>query len=375
MLYFDNASTSFPKPENVSQAVANAINTMGNPSRGAYNISLVASRLVYDTRLMISEFFNAPSPLHIAFTSNVTESLNTIISTVISEKDNVITTCWEHNSVLRPLYNRGCSISIVPMDEKGNLIYSYFEKMLCENTKAVICNHGSNVTGNIADINFIHNFCRKHNLLFILDVAQTAGFLPIDMEHNQVDVICFTGHKSLLGPQGTGGIILNKDINFKLKPFKVGGSGSHSFDKLHPTTMPDCFEAGTLNAHGLAGLKAGLEHIYNEGLHNIREKEQHFAKNFYEGIKNIEGIRFYGDYETENRCPIVSFNIKDYDSNAISEELYERYSICTRAGAHCAPLIHKSFGTEEQGIVRFSFSSFLTMADIEVAINAVHSLT
>ena len=376
MIYFDNAATSFPKPDTVALAVANAINTLGNPSRGSYSLALDASRLVYKTREKVSELFNVGNPLNVAFTSNSTEALNIALNGSLKEGDHVITTELEHNSVLRPLYalrEKGINLSIIPSNINGVLNYSNIEKEIKSNTKAIVCTHGSNLTGNLIDIKLIGEICKRNNLLFILDASQTAGVFPIDMHRDNVDIICFTGHKSLMGPQGTGGVCI-KD-NLPIRPLKTGGSGSHSYSKSHPLEMPDALEAGTVNSHSIAGLLAGLEFIEKIGIDKIREKELSHMWKFYNGIKDIQNIRIYGDFSKFLRAPIVTLNLGDYDSNLVCDELWNNYEIATRAGAHCAPLMHEALSTKEQGAVRFSFSYFNTDDEIEVGIKAIKELS
>lgn len=375
MIYLDNAATSFPKPNTVATAVSAAINSLGNPSRGTYKPSLDAARLIYSAREKIAKLFNLEDPLCVAFTSNATESLNIAIKGCFSYGNHIITTEMEHNSVLRPVYElskNGIEVSFIKCDKTGNLNYDQFEAEIKPNTKAVICTHASNLTGNLVDIKYVSNICKKHNLLFILDVSQTAGVFPINMEESNIDILCFTGHKSLYGPQGTGGICIKKGIS--LRPLKSGGSGSFSYSKHHPDTMPDALEAGTLNSHGIAGLLAGLNFIENTGINNIRNHELSLMRQFYNGIKDIPGIRIYGDFNTVQRAPIVAFNIKNYDSAAVSEELWTAYNIASRSGAHCAPLLHKALGTKIQGAVRFSFSYFNTREEVLFAVNAIKEL-
>lgn len=376
MIYFDNAATSFPKPPQVAKAVFNAINTLGNPSRGSYKLSLDASRKVYTAREKIAKLFNLDNPLNVAFTSNATESLNIAIKGSFKAKDHIITTSMEHNSVLRPIYEirkKGVQISIIKCDKKGLLDYYELENKIKENTKAIICTHASNLTGNLIDIKRVGKICKDHNLLFILDASQTAGVFPIDMKADYIDILCFTGHKSLYGPQGTGGICINDTVN--IVPLKTGGSGSFSFSQEHPNTMPDALEAGTVNVHGIAGLLAGIEFIKNTGIDRIKEHELKLMWQFYNGIKDIPNIKIYGDFSTTQRAPIVSLNIASYDSKDISQELADTYDICTRSGAHCAPLMHKSLGTENQGAVRFSFSYFNNSEEINTAISAIKELS
>ncbi|MCY6353771.1 aminotransferase class V-fold PLP-dependent enzyme [Clostridium sp. ZS2-4] len=375
MIYFDNAATTFPKPETVAVSVANSINNLGNPSRGAYKLSLDASRVVYTTREKIAKLFNLNNPLRVAFTSNATESLNIAINGLFSPCDHIITTEMEHNSVLRPVYTlnqNGIEVSIIKCDKNGNINYSQIENEIKSNTKAVICTHSSNLTGNLIDIKKIGEICKNNNLLFILDASQSAGVFDIDMKADNIDVICFTGHKSLYGPQGTGGICVKENIT--IRPLKTGGSGSISYSMHHPTTMPDALEAGTVNSHSITGLLAGIEFIQSIGIEKIREHELKLMWQFYNGIKNIDNIKIYGDFSTYLRAPIVALNIGAYDSSTISEELANTYDIATRAGAHCAPLMHKALGTKDQGAVRFSFSYFNTFEEINIAVNALIQL-
>lgn len=375
MIYFDNAATSFPKPPTVALAVYDAINNLGSPSRGSHSLSLEASRVVYTAREKISKLFNLNNPLNVAFTSNATESLNIAINGSFNPGDHIITTVMEHNSVLRPIYalkNKGIEISIINCDEKSLLNYDEIKSALKSNTKAIICTHGSNLTGNLNDINKIGEICKAHKLLFILDASQTAGIFDINMESSNIDILCFTGHKSLYGPQGTGGIC--KKDNIHIRPFKTGGSGSISYSETHPTNMPDILEAGTVNSHSIAGLLAGIEFIEHTGIKNIRDHELNLMWQFYNGIKNIPKIKIYGNFHTSLKAPIVSLNLGNYDSATISEELCNTYNIATRAGAHCAPLMHKALGTKKQGAIRFSFSYFNKSEEIDFAINALNKL-
>ena len=375
MIYLDNAATSLHKPKGVAKAVFEAINTLGSPSRGTYALALDADRLIYDTREKLKTLFNVESPSMVAFTSNATESLNIAIKGTLLPGDHVITTAMEHNSVLRPLYEmekKGVSLTILPCDDKGCFSYEEMENAVNEHTKAIICTHASNLTGNLVEIRRVGEICRKHHLLFILDASQTAGVFPVDMEKDFIDILCFTGHKGLMGPQGTGGLCLRGEV--RPRPLLTGGSGIMTFEREHPSYMPTALEAGTLNAHGIAGLHAALSFIEKEGLAEIRKKEQSLAAYFYEEVKKIEGVRVYGDFTTLNRAAIVSLNLGETDSGIVSDELAERFGICTRSGGHCAPLMHKTFGTERQGMVRFSFSSMNTFLEADSAIKALKTL-
>lgn len=376
MIYLDNAATTLHKPECVIQAVVDAMNSLGNAGRGATSASLDASRIVYDTRVKLAHLFGVKNPSQIAFTSNSTESLNLAIRGVLQAGDHVVTTQLEHNSVLRPLYamqNQGVEVAFVQSNQEGTLDYAEFEQAIQENTKAIVCIHASNLTGNCVDIEKVGAIARKHQVLFIVDASQTAGVMDIDVEAMNIDILCFTGHKGLLGPQGTGGIYVREGIC--VTPLKVGGSGTDSYNKNHPAEMPTALEAGTMNGHGIAGLHAALCYIEERGIATIRGKEQALMWQFYQGVKEISEIKIYGEFNKDkDRCAIVALNIGAYDSAEVSDELLVRYGISTRAGAHCAPLMHDALGTSEQGAVRFSFGHLNTEEEVESAIQAVKEL-
>lgn len=374
MIYLDNAATTMKKPQCVIDAVVAAMSHMGNAGRGATTAALDASRVIYDTREKLSDLFNLQNPSRVAFTSNSTESLNTAIKGILSSGDHAITTALEHNSVLRPLYDlqaKGMELSIVDCDENGNIDYNDFEKLIKENTKAIVCTHASNLVGNVLDVKKIGSIAKKHNLIFIVDASQSAGVFPIDMQDMNIDILCFTGHKGLLGPQGTGGICVREGID--VRPLKVGGSGVNTFSKEQPVEMPTHLEAGTLNGHALAGLNAALDYLKEEGIDNIQKREEELMFRFYNGIKDIKDIKIFGNFENK-RAAIVTFNVGDIDSAAFSDELSFAYDISTRAGAHCAPLMHKAMNTVEQGAVRFSFSHYNTEEEIDTAIKAVKEI-
>lgn len=374
MIYLDNAATTMKKPQCVIDAVVAAMSHMGNAGRGATSAALDASRIIYDTREKISDLFNLQNPSRVAFTCNSTESLNTAIKGILSSGDHAITTALEHNSVLRPLYDlqaKGMELSIVDCDENGNIDYNDFEKLIKENTKAIVCTHASNLVGNVLDVKKIGSIAKKHNLIFIVDASQSAGVFPIDMQNMNIDILCFTGHKGLLGPQGTGGICVREGID--VRPLKVGGSGVNTFSKEQPVEMPTHLEAGTLNGHALAGLNAALDYLKEEGIDNIQKREEELMFRFYNGIKDIKDIKIFGNFENK-RAAIVTFNVGDIDSAAFSDELSFAYDISTRAGAHCAPLMHKAMNTVEQGAVRFSFSHYNTEEEIDTAIKAVKEI-
>ena len=375
MIYLDNAATTLYKPEPVRKAVYEAMGTMGNSGRGAWGPALSAARLVYAVREKAAEFFGAWGGESVAFTGNATEALNIVISGLVKKGDHVITTQAEHNSVLRPLYRKekeGAELTILPVDQKGNFSLEEMEKAVRENTRAVICTHASNVTGNLYPAEQIGKLCRRHGLLFILDAAQSAGEAPIDMRKMYIDVLCFTGHKGLMGPQGTGGVCV--DPQMKIPAFKVGGSGILSFDREHPGCMPEALEAGTLNIHGLAGLEAAFDYLQDTGLEKIMEYENRLAEIFYEKIRKIPGVEVYGDFSLPGRTAVVSLNVAGFTSKEAGDLLAQRYETATRAGVHCAPLIHQALGTMERGTLRFSFSRFNTEEEIHRAALAVKEI-
>lgn len=375
MIYFDNAATTMQKPKQVVEAVTRALCSMGNAGRGAHNASMDASRMLFDTRKKLAMLFGGTNPAQIVFTSNSTESLNLALKGLLNPQDHVITTQLEHNSVLRPLYeleNTGVELTILKSDEKGRICYEDFEKQIKENTKMIVCTHGSNLTGNLTDIKRVGEIAYRHGALFVVDASQTAGVFPIRAEEMKIDVLCFTGHKGLLGPQGTGGMYVREGL--VIRPLKTGGSGVQTYSRTHPSQMPTALEAGTLNAHGLAGLNAALDYLKETGLDVIREKEQELMWYFYQRVSEIPGITVYGDFSSRNRCPIVSLNVKEYDSAEVSDFLYAEYGISTRPGAHCAPLMHQALGTTDRGAVRFSFSHYNTREEVDTAVLALREL-
>ena len=375
MIYLDNAATTLHKPPQVVKAVADALQSMGNSARGTHAGSMAASHTVYDTRVKLAKLFGCPRADRVAFTANVTEALNIAVNGLIGRGDHVITTDCEHNSVLRPLYRladeQGVEVSFVPADRQGNLDYDTFERLMRPHTRAIVCTHASNLTGNLTDLARVSAVAKAHDVLLIVDAAQTAGAYPIDMTALGIDVLCFTGHKGLMGPQGTGGLCVREGLT--LRHWKVGGSGVQSYSRTHPTQMPTCLEAGTLNSHGIAGLSAALDFIAEVGVDAIHDRETALMRRFYEGVKEVPGITVYGDFSRQ-RMAIVTLNIGDYESGAVSDALSEEYGIATRPGAHCAPRMHQALGTVQQGAVRFSFSWFNTEQEIDAAIQAVREL-
>lgn len=375
MIYLDNAATTIHKPQPVIDAVIRAMGSAGNASRGTHEGSLGAARMVYDARVRLARLFGCPSSDHVVFTANSTEALNIAINGVLKENDHVITTDLEHNSVLRPLYRlrdeRGIRLSFVPADQSGNIDPEEFIRRIGPDTRLIVCNHASNLTGNLADIRRIGSIARQAGVLFLVDASQTAGVFPIDMVAMNIDILCFTGHKGLMGPQGTGGLCIGQGIG--IAHWKVGGSGIQTYSEIHPEVLPVRLEAGTLNAHGIAGLSAALGFIEEVGMERICQREQLLMERFYRGVRGIPGIQIYGDF-TGPRAAIVALNLGPLSSGEVSDELSERYGIATRPGGHCAPRMHRALGTESTGAVRFSFSWFNTEAEVDVAIQAMQEL-
>ena len=377
MIYLDNAATTLQKPPQVIDAVVRAMTAMGNAARGAHGGALEASRTVYGARVKLAGLFGCPRPDHVIFTANSTEALNIAISGILRPGDHAVTTDCEHNSVLRPLYRleeeRGVKLDIVPADKLGRVDCGDFERLVRPGTRAVVCTHASNLTGNVLDVARIGEIAHRQGALLIVDASQTAGALPIDMEAMGIDVLCFTGHKGLMGPQGTGGLCVRPGV--EIEPWKVGGSGVHSYDRRQPREYPTRLEAGTLNGHGIAGLSAALDYIGEVGLEAIEAREHTLMERFYRAVSAMEGVTVYGDFSQPRRSAIVTLNIRDYDSAAVSDELSEVYGIATRPGAHCAPRMHQALGTTDRGAVRFSFSWFNTEEDVDEAVRAVGELS
>lgn len=375
MIYLDSAATALHRPPCVAEAVVEAMRTAGNAGRGAHGAALGAAGRIYHTRKKLVALFGCPRADHVAFAANATGALNIAIYGLLAPGGHAVSTDLEHNSVLRPLYDlqaRGMGLDFVPADSRGCVHYGDFERLMQPNTKAVVCTHASNVTGNVLDIVRISEIAHRHGALLIVDASQTAGSLPIDMIKMGIDVLCFTGHKGLMGPQGTGGLCVMPGV--ALKPFMRGGSGVQSYDRRQPNPYPTRLEAGTLNGHGIAGLGAAVDYINQVGMASLYAREQALARRFYEAVSRIDGVTVYGDFSAQPRAAIVSLNIRDYDSARVSDVLFADWGIATRPGAHCAPRMHAALGTVERGTVRFSFSPFNTEDEIDIAIEAVRKI-
>ena len=375
MIYLDNAATTMRKPPQVGEAVLHALQTLGNSSRGVHEGALDAARAIYDARVKLASLLGCPRPDHVVFTGNVTESLNIALCGLLRAGDHAISTDLEHNSVLRPLYRlreeRGVAVDFIPADRQGNIDYAGFEQLMRPNTRLIVCTHASNLTGNIVDMARIAKIAHAHGALLVADCAQTAGTRRVNMVELGADVLCFTGHKGLMGPQGTGGLCIREGV--EIAPFKVGGTGVQTYSEAQPEQYPTRLEAGTLNGHGIAGLSAAVDYINEVGLDAIHEKEAALTRRFYEGVRSIPGVTVYGDFSGDH-VGIVTLNVRDYGSGEVSDALAEDYGIATRPGAHCAPRLHEALGTKEQGAVRFSFSWFNTEDEIDTAVRAVREL-
>jgi cysteine desulfurase family protein len=375
MIYLDNAATTFPKPDKVYYEMFNYMKTYAaNPGRGTHDMSIMSASKVLETRQIICNLFNIDDPFNIVFTSNATDSLNLAIKGILRSGDHVITTVIEHNSVLRPLYKlskKKLSITFLNVDENGLINIQNLKNSIKKNTKAVIINHASNVLGTIQDIAAIGEITRKKGIVFIVDAAQSAGVIPIDVVYNNIDLLAFPGHKGLLGPQGTGGLFIAPNI--QLETLKEGGTGSNSDSLQQPDFLPDRFESGTLNTPGIVGLYQGIQYIFDVGIENIRKKEEELTKYLLLELIKLPFIKIYGSKTSENRCAVISFNIEGMDSSSLGYELNKR-GIAVRTGYHCAPLIHKVLGTTNSGTVRVSFGYFNTFDEIDSLIIALKEI-
>ena len=385
MIYLDNAATTLYKPDLVIEAVVKAMKTQGNAARGAHGATLNAARVVYDARVKVAKFFEFNKPSNVIWTSNSTEALNIAINGIVKDGYKVVSTDTEHNSVLRPLYHlkgsRGINLQFVKADKDGVLNIDDFEKLIDNDTKVVVVNHISNLTGNVNDIKRISEIVHKVGAILIVDGSQSAGTRKVDLNELDIDVFCFTGHKGLYGPQGTGGLVVKEGI--EIDAFKRGGSGVKTYSEEQPLEYPTRLEAGTLNSHGIAGLSAAIDFLNEVKVKNIEKKELELTRYFYDEVKKIDGIKIYGDFslfdekntdEHLGHGAIVSLNVRDYDSGEVSDALSDKYDIATRPGAHCAPRLHMALGTKSQGAVRFSFSYFTTFEELDIAIAALKEI-
>ena len=377
-IYLDNASTTFPKAPTVATAMSDYITNRGiNINRGSYALAYDVEDIIYTTRQRLHTLFNGQDPAHVIFTQNVTMSLNMVIKGLLKAGDHVLVSSMEHNAVMRPLtqlLDKDITFDTIPCDSTGSIQMDSIEPLIRPNTVALIINHASNVCGTIQPLESIGPICKAHNLQFIVDAAQTAGVIPIDVKACHIDALCFTGHKGLLGPQGIGGIILTKEMAQTLTPLIAGGTGSFSHLETMPTHMPDAFETGTLNLPGIIGLNEGLAYIESQGMDNIHNHELALTQAFLEGLQSIDGINIVGKQNIQDRTAVVSITIDGMDPANIAYELESTYHIMTRVGLHCAPRAHQTLGTYPEGTVRFSFGYANTHKDVESALSALHRI-
>lgn len=378
-VYLDNGATSFPKAPGVAEAMMDYImNNGANVGRGIYESSFHAENIVFDTRERLARLFNFSDPANVVFTKNITESLNIVLKGLLKEDDHVIVSSMEHNAVMRPLSSlgkRGVSFSRVQCNQLGELNPEDIQREIKGNTRAVVMTHASNVCGTILDLEEVGKICRENGLIFIVDAAQTAGFLDVDYKKLNADVIAFTGHKSLLGPQGMGGFVINENLARDIDTFIEGGTGSLSDKEIQPEYMPDKLEAGTQNIPGIFGLNAALAYLQDRGIENLRNIEMNLVQEFLNGLGKVAGIEIIGKKSTDDRTGVVSIDVPGKDNADISFRLNDEYGIATRCGMHCAPSAHETLGTFPRGTVRFSFSHFNTMEEVEYTLDAIRRLT
>lgn len=381
-IYLDQASTTYPKPECVAQAVFEYMTGNGsNINRGCYENAYDTEEVVLETRELLCELFDGPDCKNVVFTKNVTEALNIVLKGFLKSGDHVMVSSMEHNAVMRPirqLEEAGVTFDRIPCTVQGELIFEEMEALLKPNTKAVVMMHASNVCGTILPVKEVGAFCKAHGLRFIADCAQTAGVQPISMKEMNIDALCFTGHKGLYGPQGIGGFILQEDMISQITPLLSGGTGSISHTEKIPDFMPDRFEPGTMNLPGIFGLNAALNWIKETGTENIYNKEKKLTGVFLEKVKELdskgEKIKLVGKVSDEGRTAVVSVQTPNRDVSEVAYLLDRNYKIMTRVGLHCAPSAHQTLGTYPTGTIRFSFGYFNTEEEVLYAVKALEEI-
>ncbi len=376
LIYCDQAATSFPKPRGVVEAISSFLtNASGSPGRSAHRWAIEAGRAVFEAREAVAGLFNCPSSEQVIFTANVTESLNLVLLGLLQSGDHVVTTSMEHNSVMRPLQylkeSRNVDFTVVFCDDQGRLAPEDIQEAIRPETKLIIVNHASNVTGTILPIEAVGNI--KGDAFFLVDAAQSAGVIPVDMQKAKIDFLAFTGHKSLLGPTGIGGLCLPRDV--PLNPLKRGGTGSRSESWIHPDFLPDRYESGTPNTVGIVGLKAGIKFILDQGLEQVRAHEVNLASRMMDGLSPVNRVRIYGPRTTDEKTAIVSLNVENKSPSEVCLVLDRKYGIMTRGGLHCAPVAHKTIGTFPGGTVRFSFAYFNTAEEVDQAVRSIYEIS
>ena len=379
LIYFDNAATSFPKPEEVTRAMVHFSNEIGaSPGRSGHRLAIEAGRVVFEAREGIARLFGVKDSSRVVFGLNATEGINQGLKGLLRTGDHVITSSMEHNSVMRPLramMKEGLEVSIVPCSQEGFLDLSEVRKAIRPDTRMLVLNHASNVVGTLQPLAEIGEVCRQQGVLFFVDAAQSAGAIPIDMHREKIDLLAFTGHKALFGPQGTGGLVLGERVDEKeLVPVKRGGTGSRSEQEEHPDFLPDLCESGTPNALGLAGLLAGLEFVMKVGIEKIRQHEKRLTTRLLQGLREIDGVKLYGPGTAEKQLATVSFNIQGMAPSEVGLRLDEDFGILCRVGLHCAPAAHRTLGTFPEGTVRFGLSYLNRAEEVEKALRAVQRI-
>jgi cysteine desulfurase family protein len=376
LIYLDNAATTWPKPEVVYQAVDQSLRKYGaNPGRGGHRLSLQAGRIILETRELLAELFNISESSRIVFTCNVTEALNLAIKGLLKSGDHLVITSMEHNAVARPafrLQDLGVEHTVVECSKEGRLQVGDLEKSLRPNTRLICVNHASNVTGTIQAIDEIGKLAAEKGIPFMVDCAQTAGVVPIDVQKSKIDLLAFAGHKGLYGPPGTGGLYIGKGI--ELQTLKEGGTGSKSELLTQPEELPERFESGTPNTSGLAGLGAGVKFIMSTGIDKIRQHEQELTQQILDGLKQIEGITLYGTNNLQERTGVVAINMSKRESVELGYVLDQVFDIAARGGLHCAPLAHRTLGTLETGVLRLSPGYFNTSEEVEKLLEALQAI-
>lgn len=375
MIYLNNAATTLQKPPCVVRAVVQAMEHQGSCARGSHASEMSAARTVFHTRETLARLFGFSHPERVIFTANATQALNAALWGFLRPGDHVIATDWDHNSVLRPLHalarTHGVEVDFLPADRQGRLRYDLLESLVRPNTRMLVGSHASNLTGNLLDLQRMSAFAKKHGLVFLLDAAQTAGSVPIAMEDMGVHLLAFTGHKGLMGPQGTGGLCVAPGV--ELRPLLSGGTGVRSFEEGQPEEYPEHLEAGTLNGHGLAGLGAAAGFILETGVDAIHAHERALTERFVQGLQELDGVTLYGDFSGD-RAPVVALNLAGWDPAAAADELSQEYDIAVRPGIHCAPRMHRALGTQDTGCLRFSLGWYTTEGDIDAALAALKEM-
>ena len=379
MIYFDNAATTWPKPRCVGEAMLHYLDHVGaNPGRAGHRLAVEAARSIYATREAVAELFHAPDPLRVVFGSNATEALNLAMQGLLVPGDHVITSSMEHNSVMRPLRaleRRGVHLTVAGCSPEGYLDPALIEAAIRPDTRMIVLNHASNVAGTLLPVAKIGQIARRHDLLLLVDAAQTAGAYPIDVRADAIDLLAFSGHKSLYGPMGTGGLVVGERVDAALlEPLKRGGTGSHSEWEEQPAFLPDACESGTPNAVGLAGLHAGIRWVLERGVDAIRAREMALAQQLIDGLGAIRGVTVYGGRDANRQTATVSFNIAGVEPSEVGLRLDDEHEILCRVGLHCSPSAHKTLGTFPAGSVRFGLAALNTAEEVRATIDAVRVL-